>query len=182
VLFLTGLGYMGMAQFQITELDQSPMDMSYYPFGFPILKFQGKNPPAKPSARVIYSRPHKKGRTIFGGEVVKYNEVWRLGANECTEIEFYRNVLVGGKKLAKGRYSMFCIPQPDKWTIILNKDLDSWGAFSYKAINDVLRVEVPVVKMDEQVEYFTMVFDSNGYLVVAWDTVRVNVPITYPAK
>jgi Protein of unknown function (DUF2911) len=179
LLFWVALGLNGSAQFQITELDKSPMDMAYHPFAYPILKFQGKNPPAKPTARVIYSRPQKKGRVIFGTDIVKYNEIWRMGANECNEIELYRNATLGGKKIAKGRYSMFCIPNPDKWTIILNKDLDSWGAFSYKQANDLLRIDVPVVKLDEPVEFFTMVFDTNGYLVVAWDDVRVNVPFKY---
>jgi hypothetical protein len=113
---------------------------------------------------------------------VKYNEIWRLGANECTEVEFWRNAVVGTTKVAKGRYSLYCIPRPDKWTIILNKDLDSWGAFSYKQVNDVLRLDVPVIKLSEPVEYFTMVFDSNGQLVIAWDDVRVNVPIAFAAK
>ena len=93
------------AQMPPTELDKSPMDVSYSPNAFPIMKFQGKAN-GTPNARVIYSRPQKRGRVIFGNEV-KYNEVWRLGANENTEIEFFKDAIFGGKKISKGRYTMF---------------------------------------------------------------------------
>ncbi|HMP94108.1 MAG TPA: DUF2911 domain-containing protein, partial [Phnomibacter sp.] len=86
---------------------------------------------------------------------------------------------LGGKKIPKGRYSLFCIPQAGKWTIIINKDTDSWGAFSYKAANDLLRHDLPTKKMDESLEYFTMAFDTDGKLIIAWDDVRVNVPFVY---
>ncbi len=166
------------AQFQITEPDKSPMDMSYFPQGYPILKFQTKTAPDKPKARVIYSRPQKNGRIIFG-DVVKYNEVWRLGANESTEIEFFKDVTIAKKKVLKGRYTLYCIPQSDKWTIILNKDVDSWGAFSYKKDLDVLRADVPVAGLDAIVEYMTIVFDNSGSLVMAWDKVKAVLPIVY---
>src|SRR5688500_12410442 len=86
----------------VPSLDKSPMDMSYYPASYPVLKIQDKIT-TQLLARVIYSRPQKTGRVIFGG-LVKYGEVWRLGANEATEIEFYKNVRIGGKKISKGRY------------------------------------------------------------------------------
>lgn len=93
---------MAVAQQKPTDLDKSPMDMSYWPANYPIAKMRGQTS-EEPIARLIYSRPFRNGRNIFGGEV-KYNEVWRLGANEASEIEFFRNVKVGGKKLAKGCY------------------------------------------------------------------------------
>lgn len=168
------------AQTKPTDLDKSPMDMSYYPANFPIIKMKGQATP-EPSARVIYSRPQKKNRDIFGGEV-KYNEVWRLGANETTEIEFFRPAKVGGKKIAKGRYSIFCIPSENKWTLILNNDLYSWGSFSYKPEKDVARVEVPSQKNGESVEAFTMYFEpvkTGAQLVILWDDVKVSMPITF---
>ncbi len=76
------------------------MDMSYYPSNFPVLKIQDKI--TEPLvARVIYSRPQKSGRNIFG-ELVEYGKVWRMGANEATEIEFYKHVRIGGKKIVRG--------------------------------------------------------------------------------
>ncbi len=177
-LFVTVCSY---GQLQVTEPDKSPMDMSYSPQGYPILKFQNKNMDGKLNARVIYSRPQVKGRDIFGGEV-KYNELWRLGANECTEIDLYKNAVIAGKKVPKGRYSLYCIPTENKWTIIINKDTDSWGGFSYNEMMDVVRTEVPVVKNDGPVEYLTMYFDNANNLVVMWADIKVSLPVQFASK
>lgn len=168
------------AQMAPADLDKSPMDMSYSPNMYPILRFQGKVN-GSPNARVIYSRPQKKGRTIFGGEVVKYNEVWRLGANENTEIEFFKDAILGGKKVAKGRYSMFCLPTADSWTIIINKDTDNWGNFNYNEKQDLLRVTVPTQKIDT-LENFTIYFDDNNNLNMMWDNTKVSVPVSFAAN
>src|SRR5689334_8830913 len=121
----------------LPALDKSPMDMCYYPSNYPVLKIQDKI--TEPLvARVIYSRPQKNGRTIFG-DLVEYGKVWRLGANEATEIEFYKNVSIDGKKVEKGRYTMYAIPDTSKWTIILNKETDIWGAYKYDQNKDLLR-------------------------------------------
>src|SRR5688572_27482066 len=103
------------AQEGLPVLDKSPMDMSYYPHNYPVLKIQDKTKDPL-AARVIYSRPQKAGRTIFGG-LVKYGEVWRIGANEATEIEFFKPVKFGGKKIAKGRYTLYAIVSESTWTI-----------------------------------------------------------------
>src|SRR5437764_103259 len=88
-------------------VDKSPMDMSYYPAGYPVLKIQDKI--TEPLiARLIYSRPQKSGRVIFGG-LVKNGEVWRLGANEATELTIFKTVRVNGKKLKPGRYTIYAI-------------------------------------------------------------------------
>ncbi len=88
-------------------LDKSPMDMAYFPNNYPVLKIQDKIS-APLIARVIYSRPQKSGRTVFG-ELVEFGKVWRLGANEATEIEFFRDVRIGNKKILKGKYTMYHI-------------------------------------------------------------------------
>lgn len=167
------------AQTNPTDLDKSPLDMSYFPASYPILKIQGKTTSA-PIARLIYSRPQKKGRVIFGGEV-KYNEVWRLGANEATEIEFYKNVKINDKKIAKGRYTLYCIPTETQWTIILNKELDSWGAFLYNSKKDVVRIDLPIQNQTDSVEALTMYFETstNGTnLIMLWDNVKTVLPIS----
>lgn len=178
VLFscLTTLLY---AQQKPTELDKSPMDMSYWPKDYPILKMNGKSKDL-PTARVIYGRPQKNGRDIFGG-ILKYNEVWRLGANETTEIEFFKNVKIGGKPVSKGRYSLFCIPQQNKWTLIINKDVFSWGSFNYDAKKDLLRTDVIVEKSTDITEALTIYFDdtkSGANLIIMWDDVKVSLSIT----
>lgn len=169
------------SQAQGSEPDKSPLDISYAPFNYPILKFQGKHPSAMPYARVVYSRPQKNGRTLFGTEI-KYNEIWRLGANESTELELFRNANIGGKAVPKGRYTLFCIPTPDKWTIVVNKDNYTWGAFSYKSSNDLVRLSVPVNRITSSpVEYFTMYFNESNQLVIMWDDIKVVVPIVFSA-
>ena len=161
------------------EVDKSPMDVSYYPNNYPILKIQNKA--TEPLvARILYSRPQKQGRKVFG-ELVEYGKVWRLGANEATEIEFYKDVKIGGKKVPKGRYTLYAIVSENVWTMIINKDTDTWGAFKYDSKKDVLRTDVPAQKTDEVVESMSMFFEksANGIsLIIAWEQVKVALPIT----
>ncbi len=170
------VGQFLMAQQKPTDLDKSPLDVSYYPANFPILKMR-QQASGDPSARIVYSRPQLKGRNIFGGEV-KYNEVWRLGANEATELELFKNAVIGGKKIPKGRYTLYCIPTENKWTIIINKDNYSWGGFTYKSDKDVARIDVPVQKVADPVEALTIYFE-NSSMAVMWDTLKVNVPVSF---
>ena len=164
---------------KLPEVDKSPMDVSYYPNNYPILKIQNKA--TEPLvARILYSRPQKQGRKIFG-ELVEYGKVWRLGANEATEIELYKDVKIGGKKVSKGRYTLYAIVSENVWTLILNKDTDTWGAFKYDSKKDVLRTDVPVQKTDEVVESMSMLFEKSATgisLLIAWEQVKVTLPIT----
>jgi hypothetical protein len=168
------------AQVKLPPVDKSPMDMSYYPNGFPVLKIQDKA--SEPLiARVIFSRPQKNGRTIFG-ELLEYGKVWRLGANEATEIEFFQNVKIGSVKVKKGRYTMYCIPYPDKWTLIINKETDTWGAFKYDEKKDIVRLDLPVQQQVDSLDAFVMAFDKiNGGagLIIAWDNFKVVLPIIF---
>lgn len=166
--------------------DKSSMDMAYYPDNFAHdRKFAPKLIGDMPAiVRVIYSRPAKKEREIFGTKIAPYGEVWRLGANENTEIKFYQDVMIQGKKVSAGTYSLFAIPNATEWTIILNKDLDFWGAYSYNAANDVLRVNVPVKKTDEVIENFSIQCvkgsnDKETTMKMAWDTTLVEVSIGF---
>jgi Protein of unknown function (DUF2911) len=163
----------------IPPLDKSPMDMSTYPSGYPMLKIQDKA--TEPLiARVVYSRPQKNGRIIFG-DLLAYNEVWRFGANENTEIEFFKDVKINNSSVKKGKYSLFAIPNTDKWTIIFNKDLNSWGSFKYQSSKDLLRVNLPVQKMPEIAETFFIYFEKSGKgfsMVAGWDDVEIILPIS----
>jgi len=162
-----------------TPVDVSPMDMSYYPTDYPIQKMTGKAK-AQPVARVIYSRPHRQGRRIFGA-LLKYGEPWRLGANEATEIEFFQPVTVQNKKIAQGRYIIYAVPFQDKWTVVLNSNLNTWG-LTPNPKNDIARFDIPIQITHQTVEYFSMVFqkaDNGAELVMAWDTVVVRLPIQF---
>jgi hypothetical protein len=168
------------AQQKPTDLDKSPMDMSYWPSNFPMLKLSGKAS-GEPFARVIYGRPQKNGRTLFG-EIVQYNTIWRLGANEATEIEFFVPVKIDGKLVPKGRYTLYSIPNESNWTLILNTDNFSWGNFSYNAKKDLLRVQVPVIKTMDTTEAFTLYFEETNLgagLIVLWEQVKVMLPISF---
>lgn len=165
-------------------LDKSPMDMAYYPDDY---AHDRKFAPAKigtdkAMVRVTYCRPAKKDRETFGTKLAPYDKVWRLGADEATEIKFYQPVLIGGKKLPAGTYSLYAIPTEKEWTIIVNSDLDQWGAYSYNEGLDVARVTVPTQKMDTVVENFSIRFakkdDTTALMNMGWDTTMVTVPIT----
>lgn len=164
---------------KLPEVDKSPMDVSYYPNNYPILKIQ--NRATEPLVvRILYSRPQRQGRKVFG-ELVEYGKVWRLGANEATEIEFYKDVKIGGKKVSKGRYTLYAIASENVWTMILNKDTDTWGAFKYDSKKDVLRTDVVAQKTDEVVESMSMFFEKSASgisLIIAWEQVKVALPIT----
>jgi hypothetical protein len=163
----------------LPPVDKSPMDMSYFPVNYPILKIQDKA--TEPVVmRLIYSRPQLNGRKIFG-ELQEYGKVWRMGANEATEIEFFKDVKINNKKIKKGRYTLYAIPFPDKWTMIVNKETDTWGSFRYDQSEDIVRMDVPVVKNDIA-EAMTIVFDksaSGADMNVYWDNVKVSLPIEF---
>ncbi|HEU4573939.1 MAG TPA: DUF2911 domain-containing protein [Chitinophagaceae bacterium] len=164
---------------EMPPLDKSPMDMSYYPNNYPLLKISEKTTDP-PSARVIYGRPQRNGRKIFG-ELVEYGKVWRMGANEATEIEFYKDVVINGKKISRGRYTLYALVNPGTWTIILNKDTDTWGAFKYDPKNDLLRIPITVQKTTEPIETLSMIFEKNGSgfdLAIAWENNEVKLPIS----
>ena len=169
---------------KMAGLDKSPMDMAYYPDNFAHdRKFAPKLIGDSPAlVRVTYSRPAKKEREIFG-KLIPYNEVWRTGANESTEIKFYKDVTIQGKKVKAGTYTLFTIPNANEWTIIINSDVDFWGAYSYNQANDILRINVPVKKSEEVIEIFSIqlskISDSEAVIRLAWDTTLVESSIAF---
>ena len=168
------------AQDKIPGIDKSPLDISYCPMNYPILKLQEKLKDPL-IARVVYSRPGKNGRDIFC-DLVEYGKVWRLGANEATEIEFYKDVVFNKTKVKKGRYTLYAIPYEKRWTLIINKETDTWGAFGYDSKKDVVRVDVPVENLSQPVEYFSILFDvvkNKIKMDFTWDNVKVSLPFTY---
>jgi hypothetical protein len=181
VVFLCSGTQHCFSQLAIPPLDKSPMDMCYYPVDYPILKIQKKSD-APLIARVIYGRPQKNKRNIFG-DLVPYDMVWRAGANEATEIEFFRDVKIDGKKVPKGRYTLYAIPYKEKWTLALNKETDTWGAFGYDDKKDILRTDVITNTSADIIEVFTICFEGTDKnktnLMIGWDNIDVHLPISW---
>ncbi|HEY0040488.1 MAG TPA: DUF2911 domain-containing protein [Flavisolibacter sp.] len=161
------------------QVDISPMDMAYFPADYPIKKMNSEVS-GSPMARVIYSRPHRGGRKLFG-ELVKWGQPWRLGANEATEIEFFQSATIQNKRIGKGQYILYAIPYEDRWTIVFNRNLYSWG-LKFNPSDDVMKVDVPVSSKDQLVEHFTMSFEpvANGaQLIMAWENKEARLPIQF---
>ncbi len=127
-----------------------------------------------------YSSPRMKGRNIYG-DLVPFGQVWRAGANEATTFVPSRDVVVGGKTVPAGSYTIFTIPAADKWTLIINKKIGEWG-IPYKYETDELaRVDMKVSKLPALVENFTIGYDKSGSgcnLGMDWETTRASVDIT----
>lgn len=159
-------------------LDKSPMDMAYFPDNFAHDRGDGD----RALVRITYSRPAMNGRKIFGS-LVPFGKIWRLGANEATEIKFYADAEIGGTKLKAGTYSVFAIPGETEWTIVFSSDLDYWGAYSYEKKNDVARAQATVKKLDSPVENFSIMFgkaEDGGVLMrMAWDDTVAELPIRF---
>lgn len=129
--------------------------------------------------KCTYGQPLKKGREIFGN-LVPYGKLWRTGANEATEVTFTSNIQIGEVSLLAGTYTLFSIPDKDKWTIILNSELGQWGDFSYDASKNVLTYEAKTSINSDIYEGFTIQFEdiTNGFnMYLLWDNVKVTIPI-----
>ena len=163
-----------------TEPDRSPMDMVYFPKDYPLLKMTGKTS-VPPLMRIIYSRPQKQGRQIFGG-LVKYDVPWRLGANEATEIEVFSPATIQNKTIKPGRYILYCVPRETKWTLVFNSNLYSWGLQQNRQ-KDLLQFEVPVEKNNLVIEYFTIACekrsDKSADIVFLWDEVKTKLTVNF---
>lgn len=157
---------------------------------------QLKLPPLSPTSTVkhkvgftdieiVYSRPSLRGREIFG-QWEPYGVVWRTGANAATQITFGTPVKFSGQELPAGTYALLTIPGPKEWTIIFNKGVKDWGAYSYKPENDILRVKANVRTLARPVETFTIeindVSTESASLQLLWDKTHVVVPFTFDVK
>lgn len=120
---------------------------------------------------IDYSKPSLKGRAAFGEKspLAPVGEVWRTGANEATTFTVSKPVKINGQALAAGTYGLFTIPGATEWTIIFNKTAKQWGAYEYKAADDVLRVKVKPTTLASPVEQFTITADKSGKVALMWD-------------
>lgn len=126
-----------------------------------------------------YSSPRMKGRKIYGG-LVPFGAVWRTGANEATTFVTSADIVVGGKAVPAGAYTIFTVPNADKWTLIINKKTGEWG-IPYKYESDELaRVDMKGSKLPSPVENLTIAYDKTGggcTLRIDWESTRASVDI-----
>jgi len=131
------------------------------------------------SITVDYSSPRAKGRKVFGG-IVPYGEPWRAGANEATTFVTTADLMVGGTHVPAGNYTLFAVPNKDKWTLIISKKTGEWGTPYPGADSDFARVEMKASSLPSAVENFTIGFDKSGggcTLHLDWETTRASIDV-----
>ena len=171
--------------FTITTLVSAQMSMSQD-------KSKRPSPPASAeckfsdgkTVKVDYSSPRAKGRKIFGAAsdkaLVPFGEIWRTGANEATTFVTAANVVVGGKDVPAGSYTIFTVPKADAWTLVISKKTGEWGTDYPGEKEDLARVPMSVSKTAAPVENFTIAFDQAGgkcTLRLDWENTRASVEI-----
>jgi hypothetical protein len=146
------------------------------------------SPPAKAtyaladgkSITIDYSSPRAKGRKVYGG-LVPYGQVWRAGANEATTFVTTADLMVGGTHVAAGSYTLFVVPNQDKWTLVISKKTGEWGIPYPGADQDLARVDMKASSLPSSVENFTIGLDKSGKgctLRMDWETTRASVDIS----
>jgi len=151
-------------------------------------KSQLPSPPAKAMCKfadgktitVDYSSPRMRGRKIFG-DLVPYGEVWRAGANEATTFVIDTDLIVGGKNVPAGSYTLFTLPTPDKWTLIISKKTGEWGIPYPGDEFDFARMDMKVSTLPSPLENFTISFDQAGdscTMKLDWEKTRASIDIT----
>jgi hypothetical protein len=136
--------------------------------------------PGGGSITVDYSSPQVKGRKIFGG-LVPYGEPWRTGANEATTFVTTADLMVGGKHVPAGKYTIFTIPNKDKWVLIVSKKTGEWGIPYPGADQDLVRADMNASSTASPVENFTVAFDKGSKgctLRIEWENSRATVDIS----
>lgn len=136
--------------------------------------------------RVLYNRPYKKNREIFG-KLVPYGKVWRTGANEATIFETNKTITIEGKRLNPGKYSFWTVPDSTTWMVIFNSESGQWGINHKGEANrnpalDVLNIPVHAVTQERVFEQFTIAFEKVGEeaeMVLLWDNTVVAIPFSY---
>lgn len=133
--------------------------------------------------KITYSQPHKRGREVFGG-LVPYGQVWRLGANEATEFTTTREIFINGQFLPAGTYSLFAIPEKDKWIMIINKETGQWGSYNYNQAKDVRRFDIAtrVLQGDLVYEPFTISIEQKNNkadIIFTWDKTTTSFSVDF---
>ena len=134
---------------------------------------------------VVYSRPYKRDRLIFGSEedgaLVPFGKYWRTGANAATTFETSSDIIFNGEELKAGKYALYTFPFENSWTVRLNSESDVFFAISEPdRENVVLKTEVPIKKLNKPLEQFTIEFSKDSTFVnmsLMWDRTSVSIPL-----
>jgi hypothetical protein len=132
------------------------------------------------TVKTDYSSPRMKGRTIYGG-LVPYGQVWRTGANEATTFVTSADIKVGGTTVPAGSYTIFTVPNADKWTLVISKGTGEWGTDYPGEGKDLARIDMKVSKLPSPVENFTLAYQKSGSgctMQLDWETTRASVDIS----
>ena len=104
---------------------------------------------------INYGQPHLRGRSLHTGGLVPLDSLWRLGANEATELETGADLTIGGQPVPKGKYSLFALPTVSGWKLIINKNTGQWGT-DYKPEHDLVRIDLQKRSLQQPLESFSM--------------------------
>jgi len=127
---------------------------------------------------IDYSRPSRRGRDIFG-VLEPWNKVWRTGANAATQLSAPVDLVIGGVTVPAGKYTLWTLPSPTGWKLIINKQTGQWGT-EYHPEQDLVRVDAKVETLAAPVEQFTIGFEPAGTpttITFTWDKTRYSVPV-----
>jgi hypothetical protein len=166
-VFVITIGFSNQAIAQnFKGLDKSPMDIASFPSNYRV---------SEKVIKIIYSRPQLKGRSFE--KLAPLGKKWRTGANEATEVTFYKDVIFGGATVKAGTYTMYAIPGKNTWTVALSSQLNVWGVYFHKDENDVAKVTIPVKQTEENLDVFSIAIDEDMTINMGWGTTLISIPV-----
>jgi hypothetical protein len=166
-VFALTIGYSNQAIAQnFKGLDKSPMDIASFPSNYRV---------SEKVIKIIYSRPQLKGRSLE--KLAPLGKKWRTGANEATEVTFYKDVIFGGAAVKAGTYTMYAVPGKATWTVALSSQLNVWGVYFHKDENDVAKVTIPVKQTEENLDVFSIAIDEDMTINMGWGTTLISIPV-----
>ena len=137
---------------------------------------------------IEYSRPSMRGREVFGN-LVPFGKVWRTGADNSTKISFDTDVIISGKTIQSGTYSIFSIPNKESWEIIFYSDVELWGVPRDWSENKIVfssMFDVKKLKKSNTVETFTISFNdltnNDVNMSISWENTSVDIKIEVPTR
>ena len=166
-VFALTIGYSNQAIAQnFKGLDKSPMDIASFPSNYRV---------SEKVIKILYSRPQLKGRSLE--KLAPLGKKWRTGANEATEVTFYKDVIFGGAAVKAGTYTMYAVPGKATWTVALSSQLNVWGVYFHKDENDVAKVTIPVKQTEENLDVFSIAIDEDMTINMGWGTTLIRIPV-----
>jgi len=171
VLIATLINSLEISAQKFPRIDVSPMDAAVFPKNW-------KN--SDKLVKIIYGRPQLKGRNVSDLAKASKKGVWRTGANEASEITFFKDVLFGEKEVKAGTYTLFTIPGQTEWIFVLSSVRNVWGHYTYDEKDDVVRAKGNVTTSDNLIEAFSITFeekDKDVLMYLGWGNVIASISI-----